>query len=72
MSEGDEQSSPFLLFFRHMEGKIYRVTYNALDHIAELHMEDGSVRRVPMSSEEWQEMLEGNPIENFNKLLNEE
>jgi len=66
------ETSPFLLFFRHMIGKIHRVTYNVFKHVAELHMEDGEVKSVPMSAEEWQKMLEGNPIENFNKLLNEE
>lgn len=71
--DGDEKSSPsFLLFFRYMKGKVHRVTYNVFKQVAELHMEDGSVKSVPMSAEEWQKMLEGNPVENFNKLLNEE
>ena len=62
----------FCYFLDIMEGKIHRVTYNVFKHAAELHMEDGSVKSVPMSAEEWQKMLEGNPVENFNKLLNEE
>ena len=54
-----------------MEGKIYRVTYNVCKEVAELHMEDGSVNYIPMSEEEWKKNLQGNIIENFNKLLNE-
>ena len=54
-----------------MEGKIYRVTYNVSKCLAELHMDDGSVNYIPMSEEEWKKTIEGNVVENFNKLLNE-
>ena len=54
-----------------MEGKIFRITYNAVRHQAELHMKDGETRVVPMSNEEWKRMLEGDLMENFNNLLNE-
>lgn len=55
-----------------MEGKIYRVTYNTIRHTAELHMKDGEVKVIPMTDDEWQKMLDGDLVENFNKLLNEE
>ena len=54
-----------------MKGKIYRVTYNVVRQEAELHMEDGDVRTVPMTEEKWIEMIQGDVTENFNKLLNE-
>ena len=54
-----------------MTGKIYRVTYNVVRQEAELHMEDGDVRTVPMMEEKWIEMIQGDVTENFNKLLNE-
>lgn len=55
-----------------MKGDIYRVTYNVIKGVAELHMENGDIKTVPMTDEEWQKMLDGDLIENFNKLLNEE
>ena len=55
-----------------MEGKIFRITYNAIRHQAELHMKDGPTQVIPMSDKEWQKMLDGNLVENFNKLLDEE
>lgn len=54
-----------------MIGKIYRVTYNVLKQEAELHLEDGEVLNVPMTDDEWKEMLKGNIVENFNRFLNE-
>ena len=62
----------FCYFSFSMKGKIYRVTYNVLKQEAELHMEDGDVRTVPMTEEKWMEMIQGDVTENFNKLLNEE
>ena len=54
-----------------MKGKISRVTYNVIKSVAELHMEDGEVKTVPMTEEEWIHMTQGNIVENFNKLLDE-
>jgi len=54
-----------------MEGKIYRVTYNVSKAQAELHMDNGEVKIVPLLKMEWNEMIKGNVVENFNKLLNE-
>ena len=54
-----------------MIGKIYRVTYNVLKQEAELHMEDGEIKSIPMTEDEWKEMLKGNIVENFNRFLNE-
>ena len=54
-----------------MIGKIYRVTYNVLKQEAELHMEDGEIKSVHMTEDEWNEMLKGNIVENFNRFLNE-
>lgn len=62
----------FCYFSFSMKGKIYRVTYNVLKQEAELHMENGDVRTVPMTEEKWMEMIQGDVTENFNKLLNEE
>ena len=62
---------PFCYFSCSMKGKIYRVTYNVVRQEAELHMEDGDVRTVPMTEEKWNEMIQGDVTENFNKLLNE-
>jgi len=61
----------FVIFHITMEGKIKRVTYNVSKEIAELHMEDGEIKSVPMSEEEWMKNLQGNVVENFSKLLNE-
>ena len=61
----------FCYFSCSMKGKIYRVTYNVVRQEAELHMEDGDVRTVPMTEEKWIEMIQGDVTENFNKLLNE-
>lgn len=52
-----------------MIGKIHRVTYNVVKHVAELHMEDGDIETIPMSDEEWKMMCEGDVCGNFNKLL---
>ena len=54
-----------------MKGKIYRVTYNVSKSVAELHMEDGEIKTVPMSEGEWDEMIQGNVVENFKKYLDE-
>jgi hypothetical protein len=54
-----------------MKGKIYRVTYNVLKQEAELHLENGDVRYVPMTEDEWEQMLKGDLIKNFNQLLDE-
>lgn len=52
-----------------MIGKIYRVTYNVLKHEAELHLEDGEVLNVPMTDDEWKEMIKGDVVSNFQELL---
>lgn len=62
----------FCYFSYSMKGKIYRVTYNVIRQEAELHMEDGEIKTVPMTEEKWMEMIQGDVTENFNKLLNEE
>ena len=62
----------FFCYLSYMKGEIYRVTYNRLKGIAELHMENGDIKTVPMTDEEWKEMCTGDLCENFNKLLNEE
>lgn len=54
-----------------MEGNVFRVTYNAIKKVAELHLKDGSIKEIPMTNEDWLSMLKGNVNENFNKLLNE-
>lgn len=54
-----------------MKGKIYRVTYNVLKQSAVLHMENGDVLTVPMNEDKWSEMIQGDIIENFDRLLNE-
>ena len=60
-----------VIFSYSMIGKIYRVTYNVLKQEAELHMEDGEIKSVHMTEDEWKEMLKGNIVENFNRFLNE-
>lgn len=52
-----------------MIGKIYRVTYNVLKQEAELHLEDGEVLNVPMTDDEWKEMIKGDVVSNFQELL---
>ncbi len=52
-----------------MIGKIYRVTYNVLKQEAELHLEDGDVMNVPMTDDEWKEMIKGDVVSNFQELL---
>jgi len=52
-----------------MIGKIYRVTYNILKQEAELHLEDGEVLNVPMTDDEWKEMIKGDVVSNFQELL---
>ena len=52
-----------------MIGKIYRVTYNVVNGVAELHMKDGDVETIPMSEDDWKTMIQGNVVDNFNKLL---
>lgn len=52
-----------------MKGKVYRVTYNVVNGVAELHMKDGDVETVPMSEDDWKTMIQGNVVDNFNKLL---
>ena len=52
-----------------MKGKIYRVTYNAVKQVAELHMDDGEINCVSMTDDEWKKMIQGDVISNFNKLL---
>ena len=54
-----------------MKENIHRVTYNTQKQMAELHMEDGEVRTVPMTEEEWVNMLKGDIVENFRRLLDE-
>ena len=54
-----------------MSGKISRVTYNAIKEIAELHLENGDIKSVSVSLDDWQNMLRGNFVENLNKLLDE-
>lgn len=52
-----------------MIGKIYRVTHNVLKQEAELHLEDGEVLNVPMTYDEWKEMIKGDVVSNFQELL---
>lgn len=52
-----------------MIGKIYRVTYNVLKQEAELHLEDGEVLNVHMTDDEWNEMIKGDMVSNFQELL---
>lgn len=54
-----------------MKGKIYRVTYNVSKGVAELHMDNDEIKTVSISKEEWDKMIQGNVVENFNKFLNE-
>lgn len=54
-----------------MTGKIYRVTYNIGKKVAEIHFEDGDIKSVSMTQDEWDENLKGNLIENFKKYLDE-
>ena len=52
-----------------MIGKIYRVTHNVLKQEAELHLEDGEVLNVPMTDDQWKEMIKGDVVSNFQELL---
>lgn len=54
-----------------MKGNIYRVTYNAIKQEAVLHMQNGDIVYIPMTEEEWFNVLKGDLIENFNKILDE-
>ena len=54
-----------------MKGKVYRVTYNSVKGIAEIHLADDTVKSVPMTQEEWAELIKGNIEENIKKYLNE-
>ena len=54
-----------------MEGTVYRVTYNTIKNVAEIHFEDGSVKVVSMSQDEWTELIHSNIKENIKKYLNE-
>lgn len=55
-----------------MKGKIYRVTYNALKQEAELHLKNGEIKFISMNEDEWKEMLKGDIVENFKKILSDE
>lgn len=55
----------------YMEGKIHRVTYNIGKQEAELHLSDGTIKTIPMTEEEWKNVIQGNIIENLKKYLNE-
>lgn len=57
----------FCYFSCSMKGKIYRVTYNVLKGIAELHMENGDVNEIPMTEDVWNEMIQGDIIQNFSE-----
>ena len=52
-----------------MIGKIYRVTHNVLKQEAELHLEDGETMTIPMTDDEWKEMIKGDVVSNFQALL---
>ena len=54
-----------------MKGKIYRVTYNVMKQEVELHLDNGNIKSIPMTEDEWNEMLNGDIVENFNRFLNE-
>lgn len=58
-------------YLSYMKGEIYRVTYNVGKEVAEIHLDDDSVKQIPMSQDEWNTNLKGNLIENFKKYLNE-
>lgn len=76
MKFNKREVSNHLLFFCYfsysMKGNIYRVTYNAIKQEAVLHMQNGDVAYIPMSEEEWSNVLKGNLIENFKKILSDE
>ena len=68
--KGDEKSSLFFVIFsRTMEGVIYRVTYNAIKEVAEIHFSNGYSRSLPMKKEDWDVIIKGDVKENFNKWL---
>ena len=52
-----------------MIGKIYRVTHNVLKQEVELHLEDGEVLNIPMTDDEWKEIIKGDVVSNFQELL---
>lgn len=54
-----------------MNGKISRVTYNAVKEVAELYLDNGDIKIVPVTLDEWRDMLKNNFVENLNKLLDE-
>ena len=54
-----------------MKGDIYRITYNVLKSVAEIHFLNGNIKRIPMTQEEWDDALKGDLIENFKKYLDE-
>ena len=58
-------------YLSYMKGEIYRVTYNVGKEVAEIHLDDDSVKQIPMPQDEWNTNLKGNLIENFKKYLNE-
>ena len=54
-----------------MKGDIYRITYNVLKSVAEIHFLNGNIKRISMTQEEWDNALKGDLIENFKKYLDE-
>lgn len=71
MKRGEFSSLFFCYFLSNMKGKVYRVTYNMIQHVAELYMVDGEIKTIPMTEEEWESHIEGDVVENFSKLLDE-
>ena len=54
-----------------MKGRVYRVTYNSVKGVAEIHLADDTVKSVSMSQDEWTELIHGNIEENIKKYLDE-
>ena len=71
MRLGDEHHLLFCYFCNTMNGKISRVTYNAIKEVAELYLDNGYIKIVPVTLDEWRDMLKDNFVENLNKLLDE-
>ena len=61
----------FCYFSYSMKGDIYRITYNVLKSVAELHFLNGNIKQIPMTQDEWDDALKGDLIENFKKYLDE-
>lgn len=61
----------FCYFFSTMKGRVYRVTYNSVKGVAEIHLADDTVKSVSMTQDEWTELIHGNIEENIKRYLDE-